>query len=119
MITIGENLDYPQFQLHEIDNTSVTLTNLSGEARKIPLTEITNLELVGIKSGSGYCGSMEWGMKNPTFLLPTNFFYNIINSFRRKNDTVFYKMLLTNEDTYLIRSGKKSYDTLRRLVNAF
>lgn len=100
MVTIGENLQYPKYEVVDVNNSAIRLKSASTKTTQILISEIKKLELTGVKSNSGFSGTMEWGMRNPTFILPTTIWNNIISLFKRRNDIFHY--LLTLAD------GKKS-----------
>ena len=96
MITIGENLKYERNEVVEVDNSAITLQGALNKTKQILISEIKTLELTGIKNNSGVSGTMEWGMRNPTFILPTTIWNNIISLFKRRNDIVHYLVTLSN-----------------------
>lgn len=102
MDTIGENLKYERFEVVALDSSTLELKKSPSKTKQINICEIKKLELTGIKSASGFSGTMEWGMRNPTFILPTTIWNNIISLFKRKNDTFFYKVTLLNDIKIII-----------------
>ena len=116
MITIGENLKLDRFDVREFDASVIKLVSQSKELKTVVTSEITKVELIGVKNNSGYSGTMEWGMKNPTFLLPTNFCYAIINWFKRQEDDVYYKITMAGEDQFVVFSSKKIYKEICSLI---
>lgn len=117
MIEIGANLKYEKRIFQELDGSVLKLEDAAGQIHQCDLSEIDAIEIVGIKSNSGYCGTMEWGMKNPTFILPTNFFYNIINAFKRKRDPVHLKVTKKDGDEFIVIGNKNLYIRLKRELN--
>ena len=116
MVEIGQNLKYTQSELHDFSDTSMTLRDASNKTVQIDFGEVEKVELAGIKSGSGFSGTMEWGMGNPTFLLPTNLFYNIINLFKRRDDDVYFKVLLKDGKIFLVRSKKSNFSAIQQSI---
>lgn len=117
MIEIGKNLKYEKLEFVELADSTLLLKNASHKIQNIDIDQIKNIELVGVKSNTGYCGTLESGMSNPTFILPTNFFYNIINVFKRKNDTVHIKVDLKNGSEFIVIGELKLYTVLQKLLN--
>lgn len=107
MIEIGENLKFERFEVKDIDNTGIILSDKSNRIKTVPFTDILNFELTGIKNNSGFCGTMEWSMSNPTFLLPANFWYNILSWFKRQDDTAYYKITASDGSQFIAYSSNK------------
>ena len=116
MIEIGQNLKYPLYDLQEIAHNSITITNVSQGTQVVEFSSIEGVELAGIKSNSGFSGTMEWGMKNPTFLLPTNFFYNIINLFKRRDDIIYFKLMMNDGKIFLVKSNMSSFHSVQKRI---
>ncbi|BHH84935.1 hypothetical protein [Desulforhopalus sp. 52FAK] len=116
MITIGENLKFTRFDVMEFDSSEIKLVSQSNELKTVATSEVTKVELIGVKNNSGYSGTMEWGMKNPTFLLPTNFCYTILNWFKRQEDDVYYKMTMVGEEPFVVHSSKKIYKEICSII---
>ena len=112
MIEIGSNLRYEKYEFQAFDGSIIKIRNSSGQTHQIDAGQVKSIEIIGIKSNSGYCGTMEWGMSNPTFILPTNFFYNIINLFKRRNDTIHIKITLKDGKEFVILGNKDLYNQL-------
>lgn len=102
MVTIGENLKYERNEVIEVDYSVIRLKSASNKTKQILISEIKTLELTGIKSSSGFTGTMEWGMKNPTFILPTTIWNNIISLFKRRNDILHYLVTLSDDKKSII-----------------
>ena len=102
MITIGENLKYERNEVVEVDSNAIKLKSASNKIKKILISEIKALELTGIKSNSGYSGTMEWGMRNPTFILPTTIWNNILSLFERRSDTLHYIVTISDDKKIII-----------------
>lgn len=100
MVTIGENLKYERSEVVSVDSRIIELKESPNKTKKIVISEIKKLEITGIRSNSGFSGTMEWGMRNPTFILPTTIWNNIISLFKRRNDILYYLVTLFD--------GKKS-----------
>ena len=116
MVEIGTHLKYERFEFQTINESTLRIKNTSNKFKSIDISKIESVEIIGIKSASGYCGTMEWGMGNPTFILPTNFFYNIINLFKRKNDTVHLKVSLKNGNEFVVIGNKDLHNRLNQLL---
>jgi len=116
MVEIGQNLKYPQSELLGLSKSSIKIRFASNKTLKIHFEEIAKVGIVGIKSSSGFSGTMEWGMSNPTFILPTYLFYNIINLFKRRDDDVFFKVTLKDGKIYIVRGKKSNYSEIKRLI---
>ena len=118
MVTIGENLDLQRYELKGFDGRELQLHSPGYQHRKIAINDVEKVELVGIKNNSGYSGTMEWGMKNPTFLLPTNFWFAILNWFKRSGDDLyFFKVSLKSGEQVIACSGKKFYKEILSCVD--
>lgn len=116
MIEIGKNLKYEKFGFVELTDSSLRLRDASDRLKEVPLDRIQHAEITGVKSASGFCGTQEWGMSNPTFMLPTNFIFNILNAFRRRRDLVHIKLTLQEGDEFIVLGSHDLYDKLRRVV---
>ncbi len=116
MDEIGKNLKYEKFELHELTNSSFQIKNVSQQIQRIDISKLDKIEIVGVKSNSGFCGSMEWGMSNPTVILPTNFFYNIINLFKRKSDIVHIKVSLKDGKEFIVLGNQNHFNKLQKLI---
>ena len=116
MIEIGENLKFDRFEVKKFDENEIKLTSTSNAIKTVHVCDILRIELTGIKNSSGYCGTMEWGMGNPTFILPINFWYNIINWFKRQDDLVYYKVTVVEGDQFVVFSDKKIYKEISRIL---
>lgn len=105
MIEIGENLKYKHFQFHKLEDRTLFLKDSFGNVIDLKIQEVDSVKIAGINKNSEFSGTMDWGMRNPTVLLPTNFFYNIINLFRkRKNEVVLYSILLKDGKRYIVHT---------------
>lgn len=102
MVTIGENLKYERSEVVAVDSSTIELKKPPYSTQKILISEIENLEITGIKSDSGFSGTMEWGMRNPTFILPTTIWNNIISLFKRRSDTFHYLVTLSDDKKIII-----------------
>lgn len=116
MIEIGQNLKYEKFKLETLTGTTLKIKDAYRKDHQIDVFHIKEIEIVGVKSNSGFCGSMEWGMGNPTFILPTNFFYNIFNSFKRKNDVIHMKVALKDGKEFIAIGTYHYYNKLQKLL---
>ena len=116
MIEIGQNLQYEKLELKALTSTMLKLRDASRRFHEIEVLEIKEIEIAGVKSNSGFCGSMEWGMSNPTFILPTNLFYNIFNVFKRKNDVIHIKVALKDGKKFIAIGTYHHYSTLQKLL---
>lgn len=116
MDEIGKNLKHEKFELHELTSSSLHIKDISQRIQAIDISQIKEIEIIGIISNSGFCGTMEWGMSNPTFILPTNFIYNIINLFKRKNDTVHIKVSLKDGKKFIALGNKNHFNKLQKLL---
>ena len=116
MIEIGQNLQHPLYDLQGLTKDSMRIRNSSAKTSEVALAEIKKIELAGIQSNSGFSGTMEWGMRNPTFLLPTNLLYNIINLFKRRDDTVYFKVIMNDESVFMVRGKKSSFSEIQKLI---
>lgn len=108
MVTIGENLNLPRYEVEAYQKEELLLKSRSHSSMKIALHEITTVEIIGVKNNSGYSGTMEWGMKNPTFILPTNFWFAILNWFKRQRDDLVYFKVTMKDNRQLVASSNKS-----------
>lgn len=116
MVIIGENLKLQRYSVTVLGEDSLRLNSGAG-FKTVPLSDIVEIELIGIKNNSGYSGTMEWGMKNPTFILPINFWFSILNWFKRQEDDIYFKMVLHNSEQFVVFSSKKLYKQIEaRLV---
>jgi hypothetical protein len=102
MTKIGDNLAFARLKATELTDTGIVLIDASGESRTIPLSEITAIALVGVKSASGFCGTMEWGMTNPTLILPVNLWNIIRNVVKRRQDVHHYKLTLAGGEEIIV-----------------
>ncbi len=116
MVEIGKNLQYERFLLEDLTDSLLTLKDGAQNLHRIDVPQIKEIELVGVVSNSGFCGSMEWGMGNPTFLLPTNLFYNIFNVFKRRNDPVHIKIVMRNGREFIVIGKENHYIKLGKLL---
>lgn len=112
MIEIGKNLKYPKLEFVTLTQSHLQLRDASRREKNIPLDQIVDTEITGVKKASEFSGSAEFGMSNPTFLLPTNFVFNLINLFKRKNDLVHIKVTLQNGEEFIVLG---SHDLYRKL----
>lgn len=110
MVTIGENLKYERYEVIEVDSHAIELKSVSNKSRQILLSEIKSLQVTGIKSSSGYSGTMEWGMRNPTFILPTTIWNNILTLFKRRSDIMHYIVTLSDDRKILIYCSNGSFN---------
>ncbi len=115
MVTIGENLKLERYTVLALDDDIVRIKTSVGP-KAVSLSDITEIELIGIKNNSGYSGTMEWWMKNPTFLLPTHLWFSILNWFKRQEDDVYFKMVLHNSEQFVVFSSKKMYKQIEGRV---
>ena len=113
---IGNNLKYERLKIIELNDNFIRIQDSSDQIQQIDISEIRKVEIAGVKSNSGFCGSMEWSMSNPTFLLPTNLFYNIINSFKRKKDTIHIKVEFTNGKPVIVIGTQNHFLKLQSLT---
>ncbi len=117
MVTIGENLKYERSEVVSVDSSIIELKGSPNKTKQIVISEIKKLEISGIKSNSGFSGTMEWGMRNPTFILPTTIWNNIISLFKRRNDTIHYKVTLSDDIKLIIYcSNGKFNQKLKQLA---
>jgi len=116
MITIGEHLRLDRFEVTHYDNSVLELQSVTNEVKRVAFEYIVKVELIGVKNNSGYSGTMEWGMKNPTFILPTNFWFAILNWFKRQDDDVYYKMTMAGKEQFVVYSSKKRYKEICNLI---
>ncbi len=114
MIEIGKNLKYEKLAFVQLSGAVLQLRDASDQLRDIALDQILHAEITGVKSASGYSGTSEWGMSNPTFLLPTNFIFNIINAFKRRKDLVHIKLSLKNGEEFIVLGSYDLYDKLKK-----
>ena len=110
MVTIGENLQYERYDVIEVDNTIIKLKGRSTKTETMLISEIKALELTGSKSNSEFSGTMEWGMRNPTFILPTTIWNNIISLFKRRSDTLYYKATMSDDSKIIICSSSSEFN---------
>lgn len=115
-VEIGKNLKYERLKLIELTDNFIKIQDSSGQIKQIYISEIRKVEIAGVKSNSGFCGSMEWSMSNPTFLLPTNLFYNIINSFKRKKDIIHIKVEFKNSEPVILIGAQNHFIKLQSLT---
>lgn len=92
------------------------IKSVSQQIQQIDISQIQEIEIVGVKSNSGFCGTMEWGMSNPTFILPTNFIYNIINFFKRKKDVILIKVALKDGEEFIVLGNHNHFIKLQNLL---
>lgn len=116
MITIGENLKLERFEVKGYDETEIHLINVTSGSRTLALVEILKVELLGIKNNSGYSGTMEWGMTNPTFILPVNLWNIILNWFKRQNDELYCKVTIAAGEQFVLCCSRKLYKEISRKV---
>lgn len=116
MVTIGENLKLKKYELIELGSTALKLKSLTNEIIEIAYSDIDKVELSGIKRNTGSSGTMEWGMSNPTFLLPINFLYNLISLFRRQADTCFSKVTLLDGEKIIVLSNRKNHEKMSNIL---
>ena len=102
MVTIGENLKYERNEVVDVNNGVIQLKSAPNIKKQIRISEIKKLEVTAIKSNSGFSGTMEWGMRNPTFILPTTIWNNIISLFKRRNDIFHYLVTLSDGQKNII-----------------
>lgn len=117
MMEIGKNLQYEKFALESLSDSILAIKSASHHIQEIDVTEIDQVEIVGIARNSGVCGSMEYGMTNPTFLLPTNFLLNILSAFKKRNDTVHIKVSLQGAKEFIVLGDQTSFKTLQKLTS--
>ena len=116
MIEIGKNLKFKHFRLLEIEETKLNLIDSKKNAVVVYKKDIEHVEIVGINKNSEFRGTMDWGMRNPTFLLPTNLFYNLLSVFKDKNkEVVLHKIQLKDCEKYIVHSDREKSDILLRL----
>ena len=109
MIEIGKNLKYEQFLFHELGELSLKLKNRSNLIVEVKISDIDQVELVGVKSNSEFRGTMDWGMSNPTFILPTTICYNIFRLFKnKKKEVALYRITLNDGKTYIVHTPSDS-----------
>lgn len=116
MEEIGKNIKYEKFELLDLTNSILKIKNASHKVKDVDLSQIQKTEITGVKSNSGFSGTMEWGMKNPTFILPTNFIYNIFNLFKRKNDIVHIKITLKDDYEFVVLGTQHYYNELQKFL---
>lgn len=116
MDQIGKNLKYEKYELLDLTHSVLKIKDSAHKNHDIAISQIQKTEVTGIKSNSGFSGTMEWGMKNPTFLLPTNFVYNIINLFKRKDDIVHIKITLNNGNEFIVLGNHHHFNQLQRAI---
>lgn len=116
MVMIGENLRLERCTVTAIDDDTLRLKTSNSGFKVVALSDIAEIELIGIKNNSGYSGTMEWGMKNPTFLLPTNLWFSVLNWFKRQEDDVYFKVALNNSEQFVVFSSKKFYKQIKSRV---
>lgn len=118
MIEIGKNLQYEKLEFVDLSDSTLYLRDASKNSKTIERDQIHHVEISGVKSASGFCGTAEWGMSNPSFLLPTNFVFNILNLFKRKKDLVHIKVVLKDGCTFIVLGSYELYTKLHRERNA-
>lgn len=116
-VEIGKNLQYEKVKLVSMTDTHIKIENASKQNHQINIADVNEIEIVGIKRSSGFCGTSEWGMSNPTFLLPTNFFYNIISLFKRNNDIVHIRLGFKTGNGIILLGTQQDYNELRNIIN--
>lgn len=116
MDEIGKNLKYERFELHALSSSTLEIRNGSQQIQQVNIGQIKEIEISGVISGSGFCGTMEWGMGNPTFILPTNLFYNIINFFKRKKDIVHIKVALKDGKEFVVVGNQNHFTMLQKSI---
>ncbi len=114
MIEIGKNLKYEKLEYVDLTDSSLKLRDASGRIREVALDQVRQTEITGVKSASGFCGTSEWGMSNPTFILPSNFIFNILNAFKRRKDLVHIKVTLKNGSEFIVLGSHGLYEKLSR-----
>lgn len=118
MVTIGENLKYKRNEVVAIGESTIELQESPYETREIVIAELKQIEIAAIKSATGFTGSMEWGMRNPTFVLPTIVWNNVISLFKRRNDTFHYLVTLSDDTKIIIYSNNSKFNhRLKQLAN--
>ncbi len=117
MIEIGKNLKFKHFRLHKIEENGLKLIDSEKNVEVVDKKDIKHVEIVGINKNSEFRGTMDWGMRNPTFLLPTNLFYNLLSVFKNKNKgVVLHKILLKGGVQYIVHSDRENSDILLKLT---
>ena len=116
MIEIGENLKLKQFQLRNIGEKILELGDYSGKIVTVNIQDIVKIEISGISKNSEFRGTMDWGMSNPTVILPTTIIYNIISLFKNKRkEIVLHKFTLLGGLQYIVYCDREGSDRLLRI----
>ncbi|THB72315.1 MAG: hypothetical protein D6B25_17000 [Desulfobulbaceae bacterium] len=82
----------------------------------LPYSHLNDIEIQGIKRHGEYSGSMEWGMANPTFIQPVNFWLIIFNYFTKKKDIVYFKASFTDQKYFVGSCQRARFNQLKRLI---
>ncbi len=111
-IEIGKNLKFEKLAFVALTDRILQLRDASDRLKEIPLEQIQRVDIIGVKSASGFCGTSEWGMSNPTFLLPINFIFNLRNIFKRKKDCIHIKVMLKDGSEFIVLGSYDLYEKL-------
>lgn len=104
----------------QVDELAITfLSNETDNVKgSVKLSDIEDVQILKVNNPSDFCSTMDYGMTNPTFLLPTNVIIRIIQFFQKKKKLVVFQISLKDKRTIIAKGEEKLFITLKSGIRA-